>query len=339
MKKISLKDLIRPKKIEIEGDKEDPSYGKFIIEPLSKGVGLTLGNSLRRTMLSSLQGVAIYWVKFDGVMHEFSTISGVIEDVSEIILNLKEVRLRFEEKESGTLSINVVGPKEVKASDLVSDGSFSVVNGNAHIATIGDGVTLKFEVGVKVGRGYIPSDRQEEESIAIGTILMDATYSPIRRVNYSVSNARVGQHTDYDRLVMEVWTDGTIDPRFALAQAAHVLVDQLQVFVGDNLVMVEQETTTEEPKKKLNENLFRRIDELDLSVRSANCLENADIKYIGELVQRTEAEMLRTKNFGRKSLTEIKELLDEMGLALGMKLEEFPQRQSLERQQAEANNR
>jgi DNA-directed RNA polymerase subunit alpha len=210
------------------------------------------------------------------------------------------------------------------------DPAVAVLNPELVIATLGEGASLRMEVTVKVGRGYVPADKNKVEGAPVGTIFIDSIFSPIRRVNLAVTNARVGQRTDYDKLTMEIWSNGSIDPRSAVAQAAHILVDQLGIFVGQDLIVEREEPKSEEPSKRWNDNLFRRIDELELSVRSANCLENADIKYIGELVQRTEAEMLRTKNFGRKSLNEIKEILSEMGLSLGLKLEEFPSRRDLD---------
>ena len=330
MKRISLKDLIRPKKIEVEEGTDDGRYGKFVAEPLERGYGVTIGNSLRRILLSSLEGSAITSVQIEGVMHEFSTIPGVMEDVTNIILNLKEVVPRLDEKEEAHVRIEAVGPTKVTASMITGDSNCVILNPNAHIATLGDGAKLNMTLTVKTGRGYSPSERNKVEGAPVGTIFIDAIFSPIRRVNYVVTNARVGQRTDYDKLTMEIWTDGSIDPRSAVAQGAHILVDQLGLFVGENLILEREEPKVEEPKNKFNENLFRRIDELELSVRSANCLENADIKYIGELVQRSEAEMLRTKNFGRKSLNEIKEILTEMGLGLGLKLEDFPSRRELD---------
>jgi DNA-directed RNA polymerase subunit alpha len=330
MKRISLRDLMSPKRIEVEGASDNPFYGKFVAEPLERGFGVTIGNSLRRVLLSSLQGAAITSVTIQNVMHEFSTVAGVVEDVTEIVLNLKGVVPRLEDKDEARIRIEVTGPCEVKAGMFHGDPSVSILNPDAHIATVGEGATLAMECVVKVGRGYVPADRNKIEGAPMGTIFVDSIFSPVRRVNHLVTNARVGQRTDYDRLQLEVWTDGSIDPRSAVAQAAHILVDQLGVFVGENLIVEEEEPKAEEPKSRFNENLFRRIEEIELSVRSANCLENADIKYIGELVQKSEAEMLRTKNFGRKSLNEIKEILAEMGLALGMKIEEFPTRRELD---------
>ncbi len=330
MKKITLRDLIKPKRIEIENGTEDSRYGKFIAEPLERGFGLTFGNSLRRILLSSLQGSAITSVKIDEVMHEFSTVPGVVEDVTEIVLNLKEIVPRLEDKEEAVLRLEVTGPLDVKAGMLTGDPSVVILNPEAHIATLSEGSKLSMEVTIKTGRGYVPAERNQVEGAPMGTIFIDSIFSPIRRVNHTVTNARVGQRTDYDKLTLEIWTDGSIDPRSAVAQAAHILVDQLSVFVGDNLIMEVDEPKREEPSSKFNEHLLRPIAEIELSVRSANCLENADIKYIGELVQRSEAEMLRTKNFGRKSLNEIKEILTNMGLGLGMKVDEFPNRQTLD---------
>jgi DNA-directed RNA polymerase subunit alpha len=332
MRKISLKDLIRPKKVEVEGTDNDATYGKFKIEPLERGFGVTIGNGLRRTLLSALEGAAVTALKVEGVMHEFSTIPGVVEDVADIVLNLKGLRFRLDDKESAFMRVEVEGPCDVKAGMLTGDGSVFVVNKDAHIATLGAGSTLNMTLHIKRGRGYVTADRHKQEGDSEGTIYVDSIFAPVRRVNHQVINSRVGQHTDYDKLVLEIWTDGTVDARFALAQASHILMDQLGVFVGDELIIEEEEQITEEPKTNLNENLFRRIDEIELTVRSANCLENSDIKYIGELVQRSEAEMLRTKNFGRKSLNEIKEILGEMGLSLGMKIDGFPGRTHLERQ-------
>jgi DNA-directed RNA polymerase subunit alpha len=330
MKKVSLRDLIKPKRIEVEGATPDDRYGKFSAEPLERGFGVTIGYSLRRILLSSLQGAAITSISVEGVMHEFSTIPGVIEDVTEIVLNLKEIVPRLEDQEEARLRVEAVGPCEVKAGMLSGDPSVVILNPEAHIATLSEGATLKMEVTVRVGRGYVSAEKNKTEDAPMGTIFIDSMFSPIRKVNHLVTNARVGQRTDYDSLLMEIWTNGSIDPRSAVAQAAHILLDQLGIFVGEGLIVEKEEPVISEPKKKLNENLFRRIEEIELSVRSANCLENADIKYIGELVQKTEAEMLRTKNFGRKSLNEIKEILQEMGLGLGMKLEDFPARKELE---------
>jgi DNA-directed RNA polymerase subunit alpha len=330
MRRIYLRDLIKPKRVEIEGGSPDSRYGKFVAEPLERGFGVTLGTTLRRVLLSSLQGAAISSVQVDGVMHEFSTIPGVVEDMTEIVLNLKEVVVTLDEKDEAHMRIEATGPCVVKAGMLQGDPAVKVINPEAHIATLSAGSTLKMTVTVKVGRGYVPAEKNKVEGAPVGTIFIDSLFSPIRRVNINVTNARVGQRTDYDKLTMEIWTNGAVDPRSAIAESSRIIVDQFAVFFGDEVIVEREEPKGEEPKRRLNENLFRRIDELELSVRSANCLENADIKYIGELVQRTEAEMLRTKNFGRKSLNEIKEILTEMGLSLGMRLESFPSRKELD---------
>ncbi len=330
MKRIRLRDLIKPKRVEVEGATPDSRYGKFVAEPLERGFGVTLGNSLRRILLSSLQGSAITSIAVEGVMHEFSSIPGVVEDVTEVVLNLKEVVLRMEDKDEAHVRIEATGPCVVTAGMMGGDPSVTVINPEAHVATLSEGATLRMDLTVKVGRGYSPAEKNKVEGAPMGTVFIDSIFSPVRRVNHTVTNARVGQRTDYDKLQMEIWTNGAIDPRSAISEAAHILIDQLGMFVGDEIVVETEEPTREESKPHLNDNLFRRIDEIELSVRSANCLENADIKYIGELVQKTEAEMLRTKNFGRKSLNEIKEILGEMGLSLGMKLEGFPQRRDLD---------
>jgi DNA-directed RNA polymerase subunit alpha len=330
MRRTSLTDIIKPRRVEIESKTLDERYGKFVAEPLERGFAITLGNAIRRILLSSLQGSAITQISIEGVQHEFSTIAGVKEDVTEIVLNFKEVVLRMDEKNEATLRIEAQGPCVVTAGMIQGDPNVVVVNPSAHIATLAEGAKLNVNVIVKKGRGYIPADRNRAEESPIGTIYLDAIYSPVRKVNHVITQARVGQRTDYDKLTMEIWTNGSVDPRTAVAEASHILRDQLSLFVGDYVVEEVKGEVQESPRESFNPNLFRRIDELELSVRSANCLENADIKFIGELVQRTEAEMLRTKNFGRKSLNEIKEILTTMGLGLGMRLEDFPSRAELE---------
>lgn len=328
--KVSLRDLMKPNRIEVEGN-PDEHYSKFVIEPLERGFGVTIGNALRRILLSSLQGAAITSIKVDGVMHEFSTIPGIAEDVAEMILNLKEVVPFLEDKAEAHLTLDVQGPCEIKAGMINCEAGVKILNPNKYIASLGEGHSLKMDLTVNAGRGYVVADKNRIEGVPEGTIFIDSIFSPVRRVNTVVSNARVGQRTDYDKLVLEVWTDGSVDPRFAVAQAAHILIDQLGLFMGEGLIVEEEEPKDVEPRKKLNDNLFRRIEEIELSVRSANCLENADIKYIGELVQKTEGAMLSTKNFGRKSLNEIKDILSEMGLSLGMKLQDFPSREELDK--------
>jgi DNA-directed RNA polymerase subunit alpha len=315
--------IIRPEKIQVTSN---PSYGKFVCEPLERGFGITIGNSLRRIILSSLHGAAITTVKFEGVMHEFSVIPGVLEDVSEILLNLKEVRFKVDDPKPKTLRIEAAGEGEVTAGQIVSDdGRCAVLNPQQHIATLSDKAVLKMTMTVKTGRGYALAEANKDPEAPVGTIPVDAVFSPIRRVNYVVGNARVGQRTDYDKLTMEVWTDGSILPEDAVAYAAKILKEQVSIFINF------EEGSEPAPSRKLdgretpkfNENLNRSVDELELSVRSANCLKNADIHKIWQLVSKSESEMLKTKNFGRKSLNEIKEVLTEMGLSLGMKLDGF----------------
>jgi len=335
----SLKDLIRPKRFEVEKETLTSFYGKFSAEPFERGFGITIGNSLRRVLLSSLQGAAITSVKIDGVLHEFSTIPGVKEDVTEIILNIKEVRLKLHTEGPKIIRVKAEGPKDLKAGDILTGDAVEILNPEHHLATLSRDSKLSMEMWVKMGRGYIPAERNKEENQPIGTIPIDAIFSPIKKVNYTVANARVGQITDYDKLTFEVWTDGSLNPEEAVVHAAKILKDQLSIFV--NLEEEEEEEETppvkdQEEIEKLNENLFRSVDELELSVRSANCLKHANIRLIGDLVQKTEAEILATKNFGRKSLNEIKEILAEMGLSLGMKLDNWPQKKNEEEMESGA---
>jgi DNA-directed RNA polymerase subunit alpha len=322
----SWKDLIRPKRLEAEKETLTPLYGKFTAEPLERGFGITVGNSLRRILLSSLQGAAITSVKIDGVLHEFSTIPGVKEDATEILLNLKEVRLKLHTEGAKTIRIKAEGPKEVKAGDIITGEAVEILNSDHHIATLSRDAKLSMEMVIKTGRSYVPAERNKEENQPIGTLAIDSIFSPIRKVNYTVTNARVGQITDYDKLTLEIWTDGSIAPEEAVAHAAKILKEQLTIFITFEEEEEAEGTKEPEDNQVLNENLFRSVDELELSVRSANCLKHANIKYIGDLVQKTEAEILGTKNFGRKSLNEIKEILTNMGLGLGMKIDNWPPR-------------
>ncbi len=327
------RDLIKPTRLEVDTKTLTPTYGKFVGEPFERGFGLTIGNSLRRILLSSLQGAAITAVRIKGVLHEFSTVPGVREDVTDMVLNLKEVRLKLHDGTQETARIEAKGEGEITAGSIQAGPNVEILNPEHHIAALSKEGKLDAELSIRTGRGYVPAERNKEETDPIGTIPIDAIFSPVRKVNYTVTNARVGQRTDYDRLTMEVWTDGSVRPDDAVAYAARILQDQLAVFV----TFEEQPEPAEveaEAGPSLNENLFRPVAELELSVRSANCLQNADIKYIGELVQRSEAEMLKTKNFGRKSLNEIKELLREMGLDFGMRLENFPTREELDQRMA-----
>ncbi len=334
----SWKDLIRPKRLEVEKETLTPLYGKFTAEPFERGFGITIGNSLRRILLSSLQGAAITSVKIDGVLHEFSAIPGAKEDITEIILNLKEVRLKLHTEGPKTIRVKAEGPKVLKAGDIITGDAVEILNPDHHIATLSRDGKLSMEMVVKVGRGYVPAERNKEENQPIGTIPIDAIFSPIKKVNYTITNARVGQITDYDKLTMEVWTDGSLNPEEAVAHSAKILKDQLSIFI----TFEEEEeaemsySEEEEEKEAFNENLLRSVDELELSVRSANCLKHANIRLIGDLVQKTEAEILATKNFGRKSLNEIKEILSEMGLSLGMKLDNWPPKKSEEEMESGA---
>lgn len=317
------REAIVPEKVEVTST---PTYGEFVCEPLERGYGITIGNALRRTILSSLYGAAIVSVRFEGVMHEFSVIPGVLEDVSEIVLNLKEIRLKVSDPDPGPLTVEVKREGAVTAADIVStDGRCEVRNPDAHIATLAANAELKMSMTVKVGKGYALSEANKDENAPIGTIPIDAVFSPIKRVNYVVGNARVGQRTDYDKLTLEIWTDGSLLPEDAIAYAAKILKEQMTIFINfDEEIEPEPDAKAEEQMKpKFNENLYRSVEELELSVRSANCLKNAEILKIYQLVSKTEAEMLKTKNFGRKSLNEIKEVLAEMDLSLGMKLEGF----------------
>ncbi len=317
------REMIKPEKVQVTST---PSYGKFVCEPLERGFGISLGNVLRRIILSSLYGAAIVSVKFENVMHEFSALPGVLEDVSEIILNLKEVKLKISGTDPKIIRIDAEGAGEVNAGSIISDdGKCEVLNPEFHIATLSDKGKLYMEMMVKVGKGYSLSEANKDENAPVGTIPIGAIFSPIKKVNYVVGNSRVGQKTDYDKLTFEVWTDGSVLPEDAVAYAAKILKEQMSIFINfDEDLEPEPEKVIEEKESpRFNENLYRSVEELELSVRSANCLKNADILKIYQLVSKTEAEMLRTKNFGRKSLNEIKEVLGEMGLSLGMKLEGF----------------
>jgi DNA-directed RNA polymerase subunit alpha len=319
------RDLIRPRGIHIETETLTEFYGRFTCEPLERGYGITLGNSLRRVLLSSLQGAAATAIRVDGALHEFTTIGDVVEDVTDIILNLKEVVFKSQTAKTYQVRIDKEGPGPVYAKDVLVTDGLSVLNPDHLIATLDKKGPLAMELTVNVGRGYVPAEKNKTATMPIGTIPIDALFSPVRKVNYTVTNARVGQVTDYDKLTLEVWTNGAVKPQDAVAYAAKILKEQLTIFI--NFEETEETSyvsgaTEEEP---LNENLFRSVDELELSVRSANCLQNANITLIGELVQRTEQDMLKTKNFGRKSLKEIKEILANMGLSLGMKIDNWPQ--------------
>ncbi len=317
-------DLITPKSVEVE--KLSDSYGKFVAKPLERGYGTTLGNSLRRVLLSSINGAAVVAVKIEGVRHEFSTIPGVKEDVTDIVLNLKQVNLRYLGDKSAIIKLRSKGPGVLKAGDIETSGEVEVLNPEQHVCTVGADGKVDIEMMVKHGRGYVSSEENRaSEDVPADWMCIDSIFAPCRRVAYSVSNARVGQMTDYDKLTLEIWTNSSVRPDDALAYAAKIIKEQLSIFINfDETEEVEAaEVRGDDERPRLNENLFKTVDSLELSVRAANCLENANIKFIGELVTRTEADMLKTKNFGRKSLNEIKDILAEMGLSLGMKIDGF----------------
>jgi len=315
--------LIQPKRIDIDETTHTRFYGEFSCQPLERGFGTTMGNALRRILLSSIQGAAIVSVRFDGVLHEFSTIPGVKEDVTDIILNLKGVRLKLHQDGPRTIHIDTSRKGVITAADILTDGTVEVLNPEHHIATLVGNASFKAELVVKMGKGYVPSQKEKDPEQSEGTINIDAIFSPIRKVNYTVTYARVGQVADYDRLILEVWTDGSVLPEDAVAYAAKILKEQMDPFINFSDTEEEGQTREVPEKEDINDILLRHVDDLELSVRSANCLKNAGINLIGELVQKTEAEMLKTKNFGRKSLTEIKEILIDSGLGFGMKLD-FP---------------
>jgi DNA-directed RNA polymerase subunit alpha len=315
------RNLIKPRLLEVEKETHTSTYGKFVAKPLERGFGLTIGNALRRVLLSSIQGAAVTSIKIDGVLHEFSSVPGVKEDVTDIILNIKELKLNLHTVEEEVIRIEASGDKEVTAADIITTQNVEVLNPDLHIATLSSDGKLNLEMRVKMGKGYTSAEFNKTEQDTVGMIPVDALFSPILRVNYSVTNARVGRSTDYDRLTLEVWTDGSVVPEDAVAYSAKILKDQLSIFINFEEEIEPEEIVIQSDEPAFNENLSKRVDELELSVRSANCLQNANIKYIGELVQKSESEMLKTKNFGRKSLNEIKEILGEMGLSLGMKIE------------------
>ncbi len=311
----------KPKRLDVESETLTATYGKFYAQPFERGFGTTVGNALRRVLLSSIEGAAITAVKIEGVLHEFSSLAGVVEDVTDIILNLKQIPIKMHTTEEKILTLDVHRKGKVTAADLQGDSAIEILDPDAPIATLSENGKLQAEMRVSIGRGYVSADKNFDEDMGIGYIPIDSVHSPVRRCNYHVEAARIGQATDYDRLVLEVWTNGTVSPTDAVGLAATLLRDHLTIFVN-----AEHETALEgsgdrELPENLAEYLNRSVDELELSVRSANCLKNAGIRTIRDLVQRTEKDMLETKNFGRKSLNEIKDILRPMGLSLGMELE------------------
>jgi DNA-directed RNA polymerase subunit alpha len=313
----------RPKRLEFERETLTDRFGRFYAQPFERGFGTTVGNALRRVLLSSIEGAAVTAVKIDGVLHEFSPIPGVVEDATDIILNLKQVPLKMHVDTTKTLYLRVDKAGDVKARDIETDADIEILEPDAHIATVAEGGKLHMEMRIKRGRGYVSADKNFDEDLGIGWIPIDSVHSPIKKVNYLVEAARLGQTTDYDKLTIDVWTNGSVTARDAVALSAKLIRDHLNIFI--NLVDEpdpQMEGAADQPRAALNENLDKSVEELELSVRSYNCLKNANIRTIRELVQRTEGEMLKTKNFGRKSLNEIKEILTGMGLSLGMRLDQ-----------------
>src|SRR5512139_979791 len=314
----------RPKRLEVERDTLNERFGRFYAQPFERGFGTTIGNAMRRVLLSSIEGAAFSAVKIDGVLHEFSPIPGVVEDATDIILNLKQIPLKLHVDHTKTVYVRVDKPGEVKARDIETDADIEILEPDAHIATVSEGGRLHMEMRVKRGRGYITADRNFDEDLGIGWIPIDSVHSPVKKVNYLVEAARLGQTTDYEKLTLDVWTNGSITPRDAVSNAARLVREHLNIFINlEDVADDQQELPAEQPHAGvLNESLDKSVEELELSVRSYNCLKNANIRTIRELVQKTEAEMLKTKNFGRKSLNEIKDILQTMGLSLGMRLDQ-----------------
>jgi DNA-directed RNA polymerase subunit alpha len=314
----------RPKRLEFERETLTDRFGRFYAQPFERGFGTTIGNALRRVLLSSIEGAAITAVKIDGVLHEFSPIPGVVEDATDIILNLKQIPLKLHSDQTKTLILRIDKAGEVRARDIQADGDVEILEPDAHIATVAEHGKLHMEMRMKRGRGYVSADKNFDEDLGIGWIPIDSVHSPIKKVNYLVEAARLGQTTDYDKLTVDVWTNGSINPRDAVSLAAKLIRDHLNIFINlEEGAEQATESSVDAPRAGAsNENLDKSVEELELSVRSYNCLKNANIRTIRELVQKTEAEMLKTKNFGRKSLNEIKEILTTMGLGLGMRVDQ-----------------
>jgi DNA-directed RNA polymerase subunit alpha len=321
----------KPKRLEVDRESLTDHYGRFYAQPFERGFATTVGNALRRVLLSSIEGAAITAVRVEGVLHEFSPIPGAMEDTTDLILNLKRVPLKMHVDHPKTLTLRTSEPGEIRAKHITPDADVEILDPEAYIATLGQGSTLSVEMRVKQGRGYVSADKNFDEDLSIGWIPVDSVHSPTKKVNYFVENARVGQATDYEKLTLEVWGNGAVTPRDAVGLAAKLMKDHLAIFIN-----IEEDESSEDAPAEISEQdreiwwekLSKSVDEMELSVRSYNCLKNANIRTIGELVQKTEAEMLKTKNFGRKSLNEIKEILTNMGLSLGMKLDNYPQAQN-----------
>ena len=321
---IALRSFEIPKKLECDEDSLTNEYGKFVAEPFERGYGVTIGNSLRRVLLSSLEGAAVTSIKIDGVAHEFGTLPGVVEDVTEIVLNIKNLVLRSHTRAPKTLRISVDEKQEITGKDILTDDTVEVINPDLHIATLTKNVSFKMELEVQKGRGYVPADRNKKEGQSIGVVAIDSIFTPVKRVNFHVEDTRVGQMTDYDKLIIEVWTNGSISPKDAMLYASNILQRHLDVFV--NFGKLPEEDLAVETSDNKEDELYKRlsqpVSEMELSVRSANCLREAHIKTIGDLVKKTEMEMLKYRNFGKKSLTEITNILKEMGLGFGIAIDE-----------------
>lgn len=316
--------LIQPEKLEVDKAKHSEIYGKFVCQPLERGFASTIGNSLRRILLSSIQGAAITTVKIEGALHEFTSMKDVVEDVSEIILNLKQVRLKLNKPDSQTVVIDKIGPGAVTAADIKGSSFVEIMNSDQLLCTLTGKTRFYAELTVEWGKGYQPAEKQAKENLSIGQIPIDAIFTPVKQIQYNVSQSRVGQQTDYDKLTLEIETDGSVKPENALAFAAKILKEQLTIFINFDEGTAEPEAVAgDKEDNPENEFLNQPVEDLELSVRSANCLKNAEINFIGELCQKTDQEMLKTKNFGRKSLNEIKALLSERGLTLGLKFDNW----------------
>ncbi len=312
----------KPKRLSIGSDDQEQHYGQFTAQPFERGFGTTIGNALRRVLLSSIEGAAVTAVRIDGILHEFSPIPGVVEDATDIILNLKQVSFRLSGEGPKRLTLESESPGVVTSADIQTDGDVEILDKTVYLATVSEGGRLQMEMRLKHGRGYVSADRNFDDDLSIGYIPIDSVHSPVRKVNYTVEPSRLGQMTDYDKLSLDVWTNGCIAPQDAVGLAAKLIRDHMSIFINFEEQAEDEEEPANQVVEVVNENLAKSVDELELSVRSYNCLKNADIKTIGELVQKTESEMLKTKNFGRKSLNEIKEILEGMGLGLGMELDE-----------------
>jgi len=316
------RELVSPDQLQRD-PKSNETYGKFVCEPLERGFGTTIGNSLRRILLSSLQGVAVVSMKIQGVEHEFTTIPSVTEDVTDIVLNIKQVKIAMDTDEPQRLELVANEKGDVTAGNIIENHHVKVLNPELHIATLTDDIDLKIELDVQMGKGYVPSEMHDFQTDEIGVIPLDASFSPIKKVAYNVEQARVGQMTDYDKLIMDIWTDGSIKPEDALACSAKILKEQLSVFINFDESVTDVSKSSSKKEDEINPNLFKSIDELELPVRASNCLKSAGINFVGELVQKSENEMLKTKNFGRKSLEDIRRVLDIMGLEFGADIDNF----------------